>query len=149
MGVLPQSLDRSWSKYSWKSFPNTKNKKLIGSCQPGFTKGKLHLRKPESLVQQRDCLSGWSGAGSALLILTSAGILSACCNFTDKVMRCGLNNQRVRWTENWLHCQVKGLWSVAQSPVCCSTTHIWINHRVREISSTIAPLVRTDANKVL
>ncbi|GAB0182344.1 mitochondrial enolase superfamily member 1 [Grus japonensis] len=77
-------------------------KKVIGSGQHGFTKGKSCLT---NLIAFYDVMTGWVDEGRAAdvvyLDFSKAFDIVSHNILIGKLRKCGLDEWTVRWTENW------------------------------------------------
>ncbi|GAB0209308.1 mitochondrial enolase superfamily member 1 [Grus japonensis] len=98
---------------------HVEEKKVIGSGQHGFTKGKSYLT---NLIAFYDSMTGWVDEGRAVDVvyldfIKPFGTVSHTI-LVGKLRKCGLDEWTVRWVENWLNGRV---WRV----VISSTESSW------------------------
>jgi len=82
---------------------HVKNKKVIETSHQGFSKGKPCLT---DLIAFYNEMTGWVNEGRAVdiayLDFRKAFGSVSCMILTEKLVKHGLGEQAVRWTENWL-----------------------------------------------
>ncbi|GAB0208061.1 mitochondrial enolase superfamily member 1 [Grus japonensis] len=82
---------------------HVEEKKVIGSGQHGFTKGKSCLT---NLIAFYDGMTGWVDEGKAVdvvyLDFNKAFETGSHNILISKLRKCGLDEWSVRWVENWL-----------------------------------------------
>ncbi|PKU45823.1 rna-directed dna polymerase from mobile element jockey- hypothetical protein [Limosa lapponica baueri] len=85
-----------------------KDKKLIRNSQHGFTKEKSYLI---NLITSFDEMTGFVDKGRAvdIVYLDNSKAFGTVSHrmLIEKLMKYGLDEQTVRWTENWLNCQIQ------------------------------------------
>jgi len=95
------------------------DKKVIGSSQHGFSKGKSRLT---NLIAFYNGMTGWVDEGRAvdLVYLNFSKAFDTVSRniLLGKLRKCGLDEWTVRWVENWLN-------GKAQSVVISGTESSW------------------------
>ena len=95
--VMKQSILETISRH-------TNNTKIITSCQHGFTMGKSWSNNPTTFYSEMTGLADEGRAVNSVCPDFSKAFNTVFCKiFAEKLLMCRLDEQPVRWTENWLN----------------------------------------------